>query len=183
MKTFLKEFKDFALKGNVLDMAVGIIIGGAFTAIVNSLVADILNPLLGLFVGNNFASLTATIGSVKFTYGNFIMAVINFLLVALVLFLIIRSINRMKDARYPCNEVFVWLGGKRSGVYGIEACPAELEAFESEFEAKKPVMWLAQRTGSYCEAVRILCGESQMGEDAAREFRSLFPWKKIRNEK
>ena len=92
-------------------------------------------------------------------------------------------INRMKDARYPCNEVFVWLGGKRSGVYGIEACPAELEAFESEFEAKKPVMWLAQRTGSYCEAVRILCGESQMGEDAAREFRSLFPWKKIRNEK
>ncbi len=95
MKTFLKEFKDFALKGNVLDMAVGIIIGGAFTAIVNSLVADILNPLLGLFVGNNFASLTATIGSVKFTYGNFIMAVINFLLVALVLFLIIRSINRM----------------------------------------------------------------------------------------
>ena len=96
---------------------------------------------------------------------------------------LVRSINRMKDARYPCNEVFVWLGGKRSGVYGIEACPAELEAFESEFEAKKPVMWLAQRTGSYCEAVRILCGESQMGEDAAREFRSLFPWKKIRNEK
>ena len=95
MKTFLKEFKEFAMQGNVMDMAVGIIIGGAFTAIVNSLVNDILNPLLGLVVGKDFSRLTADIGDVHFAYGNFIMAVINFILIALVLFCIIRALNKL----------------------------------------------------------------------------------------
>jgi len=99
MKSFMKEFKEFALKGNVMDMAIGIIIGAAFTAIITSLVNDILSPLLGLIVNINFSDLKASAGGATFTYGNFIMAVINFILIALVLFLIIRSINRISDRR------------------------------------------------------------------------------------
>ncbi|TDP59076.1 large conductance mechanosensitive channel protein MscL [Aminicella lysinilytica] len=105
MKKFMEEFKEFALKGNVMDMAVGIIIGAAFTAIVTSLVSDIISPLLGLIVKVNFADLKATVGGATFMYGNFIMAVINFLLIALVLFLIIRSINKLGDIRKKDEEV------------------------------------------------------------------------------
>jgi len=69
----LKEFKDFIAKGNVMDMAVGIIIGAAFTAIVGSLVADLINPLIGIFMGGvDFAGLSAKVGEAEFTYGNFI---------------------------------------------------------------------------------------------------------------
>ena len=96
----IKEFKNFISRGNVIDMAVGVIIGGAFTAIVNSLVQDILNPLLGLITGGvDFSSLAFTVGSGEnpavFAYGSFISAVINFLLIALVLFLIIKSMNTL----------------------------------------------------------------------------------------
>jgi large conductance mechanosensitive channel len=99
MKSFMKEFKEFALRGNVMDMAVGIIIGAAFTAIITSLVNDILSPLLGLIVKVNFADLKATVAGTTFAYGNFIMAVINFILVALVLFIIIRGMNRLASMR------------------------------------------------------------------------------------
>lgn len=95
MKTFLKEFKEFAMQGNVVSMAVGIIIGSAFTAIVTSLVDDMINPLLGLLVRVNFSDLTAEVGGVTIAYGSFIMAVINFLLIALVLFFIIRGMNKV----------------------------------------------------------------------------------------
>ncbi len=95
MKTFFEEFRKFAMRGNVMDMAVGIIIGAAFTAIVTSLVDDLLSPLLGLLVRVNFSDLRVSLLGATFAYGNFIMAVINFLLVALVLFLIIRAMNRI----------------------------------------------------------------------------------------
>lgn len=95
MKSFLEEFKKFALRGNVMDMAVGIIIGAAFTAIVTSLVDDLLSPLLGLLVRVNFSDLKVSVLGATFAYGNFIMAVINFLLIAFVLFLIIRAMNRI----------------------------------------------------------------------------------------
>ena len=94
MKSFIKEFKEFAMQGNVMDMAVGIIIGAAFTAIVTSLVDDILNPIIGLFVGNNFANLVANFAGVELAYGKFIMAVINFIIVALVIFCIIKAMNK-----------------------------------------------------------------------------------------
>ena len=97
MGSFLKEFKEFAVKGNVLDMAVGIIIGGAFTAIVTALVENILNPIIGLFTGGNLDKMTADVGPVTFGWGAFVAAVINFILVALVLFLIIRAANRAKE--------------------------------------------------------------------------------------
>lgn len=96
MKKFGKEFKEFISRGNVLDMAVGVIIGGAFTAIVNSLVADLITPLLGLLTGGlDFTTLSFGIGEAQFMYGSFIAAIINFLLIALVLFVIIKSINSM----------------------------------------------------------------------------------------
>ena len=99
MKKFFKEFKEFALTGNVMDMAVGIIIGGAMTAIVTSLVNDKLNPIIGLFVGDNFSNLKATVLGATFNYGAFIMAVINFLIVALVIFLIVKALNKAQQAR------------------------------------------------------------------------------------
>lgn len=95
MKNFLSEFKKFIARGNVMDMAVGIIIGGAFTTIVNSLVNDIINPLLGLFGGMNFDQLQWNItGDVILYYGKFITAIVNFLIMALVIFLLIRAINK-----------------------------------------------------------------------------------------
>ncbi len=94
MKSFISEFKEFALRGNVMDMAVGIIIGAAFTAIVTSLVDDIISPLIGLLVKVDFNNLVATVFNVDIKYGAFIMAVINFLIVALVLFCIIKAMNK-----------------------------------------------------------------------------------------
>ena len=99
MSNFFKEFKEFITKGNIMDMAVGIVMGTAFVAIVTSLVDDIISPLLGLIVGINFSDLKGTVGDVTFTYGNFIMAVINFLLIALVMFLLIKALMKMQQAR------------------------------------------------------------------------------------
>ena len=96
-KGFIAEFKQFILRGNVLDMAIGVIIGGAFTAIVTSLNQDILTPLLGLIGGTDFTHLMYALGEGEeapvLMYGNFITAVINFLITALVIFLFIKIIN------------------------------------------------------------------------------------------
>lgn len=104
MKKFLQEFKDFISRGNVMDMAVGIIIGGAFTSIVNSLVKDIINPFLGLFGGMNFDQLCLQLpGEVTLNYGSFITAVLNFLIMAMVIFLIIKAMNTI-SARLSRKE-------------------------------------------------------------------------------
>lgn len=100
VKSFIEEFKKFINRGNVMDMAVGIIIGGAFTAIVNSLVDDLLNPIIGLAGGANLDALTLSLGgAVTLNYGKFLSAVLNFLLVALVLFCIIRFLNKLKKPK------------------------------------------------------------------------------------
>jgi large conductance mechanosensitive channel len=93
-----KEFKEFAMRGSVLDMAVGIIIGAAFGAVVSSLVADVLMPPIGMLLGKvDFSSLAIALSdSVKIYYGKFINSIISFLIVAFCLFLIIRSMNRLK---------------------------------------------------------------------------------------
>ena len=100
-KGFISEFKKFIIRGNVLDMAVGVIIGGAFTAIVTSLNKDILTPLLGIFGGTDFSYLAVTLGSGEnapiLAYGNFITAIINFLITALVIFMLIKSINSLSN--------------------------------------------------------------------------------------
>ena len=115
MAKFFQEFREFAVKGNVVDMAVGIIIGGAFTLIVKSLVADVMNPLIGLLVGGvDFSNLFVVLrqgavggpyatladaqaaGAVTLNVGLFINAVVSFTIVAFVVFLLVRTINRLK---------------------------------------------------------------------------------------
>ena len=95
MKSFMKEFKEFISRGNVMDMAVGIIIGGAFTAIVSSLVEDIINPLLGCFVSMDFSAWKIPlVGDAALGIGNFINAVISFMIMAFILFSIIKALNK-----------------------------------------------------------------------------------------
>ena len=100
-KGFVAEFKKFIMRGNVMDMAVGVIVGGAFTAIVTSLNKDILTPLLALFGGIDFSYLQLVMGTGEeapvLMYGNFITAVLNFLITAFMIFLLIKGINALSD--------------------------------------------------------------------------------------
>ena len=115
----INEFKDFIARGNVVDMAVGIIIGAAFTAIVSSMVGDLINPIIALLTGGidfsgwfyalngeSYASLTAATeaGAPVFAIGNFVMAVINFLIIAFVVFLLVKMVNRIKEAAVKKEE-------------------------------------------------------------------------------
>ena len=98
----LKEFRDFINRGNVIDLAVAVIIGGTFGAIVTSLVNDVIMPLVGIIIGGiDFSGLTITAGNAQIRYGNFIQAIVNFLIIAFVIFLIVRSINKMKKPAPP----------------------------------------------------------------------------------
>ena len=97
MKNFIEEFKAFALKGNVMDMAVGVIIGGAFGAIVTAFIDNIINPILGLAFQTDFSNVVIHMGPVDLGIGAFISAVINFLLMAFVLFTIIKAVNKAKS--------------------------------------------------------------------------------------
>ncbi len=102
MKVF-REFKEFIERGNVMDLAVAVVMGAAFTAIVTALVADFINPILSVFIpSGELDSLVVMLGSAKITYGHFIGAVINFLAVAFVVFLIIMGINKMMRKK-PAN--------------------------------------------------------------------------------
>ena len=119
----LKEFKKFAVKGNVIDMAVGIIIGTAFTKIVNSLVTDVIMPPMGLILGGvDFSSLTVTLKNatenseaINLNYGIFLNSIIDFIIIAFVIFLMIRQINRLKtkqeeqhkDAPAPSEDILL----------------------------------------------------------------------------
>ena len=96
MKAFIREFKEFISKGDVMSMAVGIIVGTAFTAIVTSLNQDIITPILGLILGQiDFTSLSITVGGASVMYGNFIQAIITFLITAFTLFLVLKAFNKM----------------------------------------------------------------------------------------
>ena len=98
MKKFIGEFKEFIMRGNVLDLAVGVIIGGAFQAIVSSLVDDILMPLIGIILGKvDFSALVAQVGDAQIAYGKFITAIINFIIMAFVIFLIVKAINKVSS--------------------------------------------------------------------------------------
>ena len=95
IKKFLEEFKAFAMRGNVLDMAVGVVVGGAFTAIVTALVEDVINPVIGLFFKADFSSVVIDLGGSSIKIGEFVNSVINFLIVAFVLFVVIKAINSL----------------------------------------------------------------------------------------
>lgn len=121
MKKVLGEFKTFIMRGNVIDLAVGVIIGAAFQAIVNSLVNDVISPLIGIFGGMNFDQMTFTINGSVIFYGKFLTAVLNFLIMAVVIFLLVKVINAVsqlgkkkeeaveevttKTCPYCCSEV------------------------------------------------------------------------------
>ena len=99
MSDFVKEFKGFALKGNVVDLAVGVVIGGAFGSIVTSLVGDIIMPIIGVITGGvDFSGLAYKVGGATIAYGKFLQAAFIFVIVAVVLFLVIKAINKMKKA-------------------------------------------------------------------------------------
>jgi large conductance mechanosensitive channel len=93
----LKEFRDFIMRGNVLDLAVAVVIGAAFIAVVNSLVGDIVMPVIGVLIGGiDFSGLSITIGSAVIGYGKFLQVVVNFLLIGFTMFLVIKSINSLQ---------------------------------------------------------------------------------------
>lgn len=112
----LKEFKEFIARGNVMDMAVGIIVGSAFTTIVKDLVTYLINPLIGLFIGKiDLSNIVFTVGSAQFKVGSFLNAVINFLIISFVVFLLVKGVNhfsRRKEedqAAEPVNEEVQYL--------------------------------------------------------------------------
>jgi len=95
VKKFIEEFKAFALRGNVMDMAIGVIIGGAFTSIVTSLTENLINPILGLFGGTDLSGFVLNLGGVELRYGAFITSIINFLIMAFVLFCLLKAVNKL----------------------------------------------------------------------------------------
>ena len=137
MKAFITEFKKFVARGNVMDMAVGIIIGGAFTAIVTSLVDDILMPVLSLLTGGfDFSALCIVLGegenAATLNYGSFIAAIINFLLIALVIFMLIKAINKLsakKEEEAPATTKECPFCKEQVSVSAVRCphCTSELE--------------------------------------------------------
>ena len=123
MKKFLSEFKAFAMRGNVIDLAVGVIIGGAFQKIVTSLVGDVISPLIGLFGKKDFTGWMIKIGEVEIKYGNFITEVINFIIMAFIIFVMVKMLNKLssinkkeeiieeaittKKCPYCCSEIAI----------------------------------------------------------------------------
>ena len=104
----IKEFKEFISRGNVIDLAVGVIIGGAFGKIVSSLVADLIMPLIGIISGgNNFNELSWTIGAEKIMYGSFIQSLVDFFIIAICIFLIIKILNKFKKKEKKTDEPVV----------------------------------------------------------------------------
>jgi large conductance mechanosensitive channel len=98
----VKEFGEFLKRGNVIDLAVAVILGGAFGAIVNSLVKDLFMPLIGILIGGiNFTGLVLKVGSAELMYGNFLQALVNFVLIALALFFVVKAYNTLKRKEKP----------------------------------------------------------------------------------
>ena len=100
MKKFFSEFKEFAIKGNMFDLAVGVIIGAAFNTIVKSLVDDVLMPIIGILIGgHDFTSLSFKFGEAAINYGNLIQNIVNFLITAFCLFVVVKGMNSLKRAK------------------------------------------------------------------------------------
>lgn len=104
MKKFMEEFKAFALKGNVMDMAIGVIIAGAFSNIITALTENIINPIIGLLFQMDLSQVVIHMGSVDLGIGNFISAIINFVILAFVLFTMVKAVNKMMDASKKKEE-------------------------------------------------------------------------------
>ena len=105
MKKFISEFKEFAIKGNMLDLAIGVIIGGAFNTVVKSIVDDVIMPFVGILLGGkDFSQLALTIGEAQIKYGMLIQNLVNFLIIAFCLFLVVKAINSLKRKKEVVEE-------------------------------------------------------------------------------
>ncbi len=104
MKKFMQEFKEFALRGNVMDLAVAVIIGGAFQAIVASLTNDVISPLIGIFGSTDFSNFMWVVNGSEIRYGAFITAIINFLITAFIIFMMIKALNKLTSLRKKAEE-------------------------------------------------------------------------------
>lgn len=106
MKNLINEFKEFIKRGNVIDLAVAVVIGGAFSSIVNSLVNDLIMPLIGVIIGGiNFTGLTLRVGTAVIRYGAFLQNVINFLIIAFAIFMLVKLINKFFKKKEEVKEV------------------------------------------------------------------------------
>ena len=138
----LKEFKEFALKGNIIDLAVGVIIGGAFQSIVNSLVKDIIMPIINIFTGSmDFSDLMLKIGNSSIAYGSFISAVVNFLIIAFSLFFFIKYINKLNKKleeakKQELEKLSKMAIGKRMGLFKKKSNKVEEVEIEVEPSTK-----------------------------------------------
>ncbi|MFV0380315.1 MAG: large conductance mechanosensitive channel protein MscL [Anaerorhabdus sp.] len=99
MKNFIKEFKEFAFKGNMIEVAIGLVMGAAFKDLVNVFIEAIISPVIGLLFNQNLSNITVTLGSVIFPVGILLSTIINFILTAFVLFLFIKAVNRSRKAK------------------------------------------------------------------------------------
>ncbi|MEG2380269.1 MAG: large conductance mechanosensitive channel protein MscL [Oscillospiraceae bacterium] len=111
MKKLLKEFKDFAVKGNAVNLAIGVIIGAAFQDIIKSLVRDIITPIIGMFGSVDFSEYAFKIGNASIKYGSFITAIINFIIMAFVIFIMVKGMNKLGDL------------GKKEEAVSVKTCP------------------------------------------------------------
>ena len=123
-KGFISEFRDFISRGNVMDMAVGVLIGGAFSSIVTSLTEDVISPILGLFGGMNFDQLSVNIlGEVTLNYGKFITAVVNFLLMALIIFLMLKGLNALQAKAAKLAHLNAEADKEETPAPTVKTCP------------------------------------------------------------
>ena len=161
MKKFMEEFKAFAMRGNVLDMAIGVVIGGAFKAIADSLVNDIINPAIGLFFNADFSEVGIHVGDVRIGIGSFLNAIINFLIVAFVVFLLVKGINKMRREQ-PAET----------------AAPTPTEALLAEIrDGSFARQWIAeyQAGNANYKALRQADLEHPI-EAVGRQMRAQMPW-------
>lgn len=102
----LKEFKKFIARGNVMDLAVGVVVGGAFSTIVSSLVEDVIMPVVGVIIGGlDFTNLSITVGDAKIMYGSFIQAIVNFLIIAFCIFMMVKIVNKLTNKKEEKKEI------------------------------------------------------------------------------
>ena len=128
----LKEFKKFAMRGNIMDLAIGVVIGGAFHSIVNSLVSDIIMPTVSIFTGKiDFSNLKISIGDTAIKYGNFITAIVNFLIIAFSIFLMVKYINKMDKMRSDLEKGITSKIGKKNKKNKVEE-PEEIKEPETK---------------------------------------------------
>ncbi len=127
MKKFLEEFKEFALKGNVMDMAIGVIMASAFGTVVTSLTDNIISPIIGVLFQLDFNSVVIHMGSVDLMIGAFVTSVINFVLMALVLFIMLKSVNKAMNLKKKEEEVVPTEPEKSAELLELEKITALLE--------------------------------------------------------